>query len=359
MKIQDTYLPLPIDWKANETAMDDVLQAIGRTPLIRLKRIPASEGLKLEILAKLELLNPTGSLKDRIYYRMIYQAVKRGELRPGMEILESSTGNAGISCVFVGRALGYKVTIVMPDGMSIERKKIIKGLGGDVITTPGGESDVDLCMKKIEEMKASDPSRYWFPNQFSNPDNPLAHYETTGPEIWRQTKGKVEAVVLTQGTGGALTGIGRFLKEKNPEVKLYAAEPTEAPLLSRRTWGAHAIEGIGDGFVPVNLDLSILTGIVRVTSAESIAMAKRVMKEEGLLVGISSGANLAAAIKVARAHSDLREIVILFNDNSMRYFSTALFDVEKEVEVPEREHPMDSYTREQLDKYQSGWEILG
>jgi cysteine synthase A len=345
-------------WNKDGKAYDSVLDAIGRTPLVKLKRIPQSEGVKPSVFAKLEFTNPTGSLKDRIYYEMITEAIRRGDLKPGMEVLESSTGNAGIACVFVGRALGYKVTIVMPEGMSIERRKIMKALGGEVITTPGGESDVDLCMKRVLEMTKAEPAKYWFPDQFSNPDNPRAHYETTGPEIWEQTEGRVDAIVLTQGTGGAVTGIGRFLREKNPKVLLYAAEPAEAPLLAERRWGAHSIEGIGDGFVPRNLDLGILTGVVTVPSDEAISMTKRVMKEEGLLIGISSGANLVAAIKVARRHPELQEIVVLFNDNAMRYFSTTLFDVKKEVDVPEREHPMDSYTKEQLDANQGRWEII-
>ena len=326
--------------------------------MVKLRRIPQDEGVIPSIYAKLEFMNPTGSLKDRIYYKMITEAIKRKDLRPGMEIIESSTGNAGISCVFVGRALGYRVTIVMPEGMSVERRKIMKALGGEVVTTPGGETDVDLCMKKIEEMMETEPSRYWFPNQFSNPDNPRAHYGTTGPEIWEQTHGKVSAVVLTQGTGGTLTGIGRYLRRKNPNVLLYAAEPSEAAMLAERKWGAHSIEGIGNGFVPRNLDLSILTGVVTVPSEEAISMTKRVMKEEGLLVGISSGANVVAALKVARRHPDLKEIVVLFNDSALRYFSTAVFDVEKEVEVPVREHPMDSYSKEQLDANQDRWEII-
>jgi len=340
-------------------AHSDPLEAVGLTPMVKLRSIPVSEGLAPGIYAKLEFMNPTGSLKDRIYKKMITEAIRRGDLRPGMEILESSTGNAGISCVFVGRSLGFKVTVVMPEGMSEERKKIMRALGGEVITTPGGESDVDLCMKEIERMIAERPGRYWFPNQFSNPDNPAAHFETTGPEIWDQAGGRVDAVVLTQGTGGALTGIGRFLKSKDPRVKLYAAEPAEAPLLSERRWGAHSIEGIGDGFVPVNLDLSQLAGVVKVSSDEAIQMTKRIMREEGMLVGISSGANLAAAAKVAKEHPELKGVVILFNDNAMRYFSTSLFGVVKKVEVPEREHAMDDYTREQLDRYQAGWEIIG
>ncbi|MGA1975024.1 MAG: cysteine synthase family protein [Conexivisphaerales archaeon] len=235
---------MAVSWNRTGRSFDNVLDAIGRTPLVMLGHIPRSEGVKPSIFAKLEFMNPTGSLKDRIYHKMIVEAIKRKELRPGMEILESSTGNAGIACVFVGRAIGYKVTIVMPEGMSVERRKIMKALGGDVITTPGGESDVDLCLAKIETMCRENPSKYWFPNQFSNPDNPQAHYETTGPEIWEQTSGGVDAVVLTQGTGGAVTGIGRYLREKNPSVRLYAAEPSEAPLLADRKWGTHSIDEV-------------------------------------------------------------------------------------------------------------------
>jgi cysteine synthase len=192
-----------VPWNKSGAAFDSVFDAIGRTPLVKLRQIPQSEGVLPSVYAKLEFTNPTGSLKDRIYYKMITEAVKRKDLRPGMEILESSTGNAGIACVFVGRALGYKVTIVMPEGMSVERRKIMKALGGDVITTPGGESDVDLCMKKIAEMIRFEPARYWFPDQFSNPDNPKAHYETTGPEILRDLP-EVDAFIAGTGTGGTL-----------------------------------------------------------------------------------------------------------------------------------------------------------
>ncbi len=350
---------MSIQWDANKRAFDNMLGAIGRTPMVKLNQIPKDAGINAAIYAKLDYLNPSGSLKDRVYYRMITEAIKRGTLKPGMEIVEVSTGNAGIACTWVGTLLGYKVTIVMPAGMSEERKKLIRALGGNIIETPGAESDVDISYELVKKMIKEHPEKYWFPDQYSNPDAIAAHHDTTGAEIWEQTGGKVDALILTQGTGGTITGAGKYLKEKNPNVKLYAAEPSEAPLLSKRQWGSHRIEGIGDGFVPINLDLSILTGVVTVSSDESIYYAKQLMLKEKILAGISSGANVAAAIKVAKKHPELKNIVVMMNDSAMRYFTTELFDVKKHVEIPEREHPMDKYTKEQLDKYQPKWEIIG
>jgi len=347
-----------IEWNRVSTVADDIFQTIGRTPLVNLRRIPSSEGIEARILVKLEYMNPTGSLKDRIYYEMIKSAIQRGDLRPGMEILEASTGNAGISCAFVGTTLGYKVTVVMPSGMSRERQKMIRAYGADVITTPGAESDVDLCLEKIAELKRANPGKYWEPGQFSNPDNVAAHYKTTGPEIWEQTDRRVDCFLASQGTGGTLTGVGRFLKEKNRDVALYAVEPAEAPILSHRQWGTHKIEGIGDGFVPRNLDLSHIKGIIITSSEESIEMAKRLSREEGIFCGVSSGCNVIAAIKAAKRHPEFKTIVTMVNDTGQRYFSTELCGEEKHVEIPVREHPLDDYTIEQLNRYQSGWEII-
>jgi len=347
-----------IEWSRVSTIADDMFQTIGKTPLVNLGRIPKSEGVEARIPVKLEHMNPTGSLKDRIYYEMITKAIQRGDLRPGMEILEASTGNAGISCAFVGTNLGHKVTVVMPSGMSQERQKMIRAYGADVITTPGAESDVDLCLKKIVELKRANPGKYWEPGQFGNPDNVAAHYKTTGPEIWEQTEGRVDCFLASQGTGGTLTGVGRFLKEKNRDVALYAVEPAEAPILSHGRWGTHKIEGIGDGFVPRNLDLSHLKGVITTSSDESIVMAERLSREEGIFCGISSGCNVIAAIKAARRHPEFRTIVTMVNDTGQRYFSTELCGERKHVEVPEREHPLDEYTIEQLNKHQSGWEII-
>lgn len=349
---------MSIEWGRSSRVADGIFPAIGRTPLVRLRNIPRIVGVNVSLLVKLEYVNPTGSLKDRIYHEMITRAIERGDLKPGMEILEASTGNAGIACSFVGTALGQKVTIVMPAGMSQERQKIMKAYGAEVITTPGGESDVDLCLKKIQELKKAAPHKYWEPAQFTNSDNIAAHFKTTGPEIWQQSEGKVSCFLASQGTGGTLTGIGRFLRQENAKVALYAVEPAEAPILAHRKWGAHKIEGIGDGFVPRNLDLSHLNGIITTTSDESINMAKRLAKEEGIFCGISSGCNVVAAIKLARKHPEYKTIVTMINDTGQRYFSTELCGEKKHVEVPEREHKIDDYTLSELDKYQSRWDIV-
>jgi cysteine synthase A len=246
----------------------------------------------------------------------------------------------------------------MPEGMSEERKKMDVAYGTQMVYTPGGESDVDLALEKLEEIRGKDPARYWVPSQFDNPDNVQAHYKTTGPEIWKQTRGTIDAYVGTQGTGGQLTGIGRYLRKHNKKVKLYAGEPAECPLLSRREWGEHKIEGIGDGFVPRDLDLKLLTGIVTIKSDEAIEMARRLAKEEGIFCGISSGANVVAAIKVAKRHPKMKRIVTMICDTGQRYFSTELCGSPKHVVSPERDHPIDEYTRDELDKYPSGWEII-
>jgi len=239
-----------IKWDLNKRASESIFQLIGRTPLIRLKGIPEKAGVAAKILAKLEFFNPTGSLKDRIYYEMIIKGIASGELKPGMTIIEASTGNAGISCSFIGHLLGYKVTIVMPRGMSKERRKMIEAFGGDVILTEGAESDVDLDIKKIKEIIDANSGKYWCPDQYTNPDNPKAHFRTTGLEIWEQAKGKIDCFLASVGTGGTLTGVSKFLKKKNPNICLYAVEPAEAPMLTKRRWGSHKIEGIGDGFIP-------------------------------------------------------------------------------------------------------------
>ena len=335
-----------------------ILDIIGNTPTIRLSRIPAAEKIGSEIFAKLEFFNPTESLKDRIYKEMILGAIDRGELKPGMEILEGSTGNAGIACTFIGTRMGYRVTIVMPEGMSDERKKMIKAFGGELILTPGGESDVDFCLTKIEELMAEHRGKYWFPAQFDNPDNPKAHYKSTGPELWNQMGGKVDAFIASQGTGGVLSGVGRYLREKNPKVRLYAVEPSEAPILSHSKWGTHKIEGIGDGFVPKNLDLSLLTGIVTTSSDEAIDMTRRLTKEEGIFCGISSGCNVAAAIKLARKHPELGRISTVINDSGGRYLSTEVFGLKKKQTVTRTSKKLDPYTSEQLKKYQKGFDIV-
>ena len=337
---------------------DSILDIIGDTPTIRLSRIPTEEKIRADIFAKLEAFNPTESLKDRIYREMILGAIKRGDLKPGMEILEASTGNAGIACTFIGTRMGYNVTIVMPEGMSDERKKMIRAFGGDLILTPGAESDVDLCLDKIDELVKKDRGKYWVPSQFTNPDNPAAHYKSTGPELWNQLGGKVDAFVASQGTGGVLSGIGRYLREKNPNVRLYAVEPSEAPIMAHSKWGTHKIEGIGDGFVPKNLDLSLLDGVVTTTSDEAIKMTQRLAREEGIFCGISSGCNVEAAVKLSKKHPELSRIATVINDSGGRYLSTEVFGVKKKQKVTRTSKKLDPYTVEQLRKYQKGFDIV-
>ena len=349
---------MPIRWNASRRYHPSIFSAIGRTPLVRLNRIPATAGVKAKILVKVEYFSPSGSLKDRIYWNMFERAERRGALKKGMTVLECSTGNAGIGCSFVSAVKGYPCIIVMPEGMSEERKKLDVAYGAQMVYTPGGESDVDLALEKLESIRRQKPKTYFVPAQFENPDNIDAHIRTTGPEIWEQTAGRIDAFIMTQGTGGTLTGVGRYIRKRKKALRLFAIEPAECPLLSRRQWGPHGIEGIGDGFVPKNLDVSMLNGIVTATTDESMDMARRLAKEEGLFCGVSSGANVAGAIKLANAHPELKVIVTLICDTGQRYFSTELCGNPKHVEIPERDHPMDPYTTKQLNRYQKGWEII-
>lgn len=300
----------------------DLFETVGNTPLVRLNRV--TRGLKAEVLGKLEFFSPSGSLKDRILHWMIEKAEKRGDLKPGMTIIEGTTGNTGIATAMASAVKGYKCIIVMPGGMSEERKKIIRAYGAELVETPGGESDVDLTLKKVKEILAANPGKMWEVRQFSNPDNAEAHYLTTGPEIWSQTDGRVDAFVATQGTGGTISGAGKYLKEKKKGVRLYAVEPAECPILSGGDWGVHKIEGIGDGFIPDVLDVDILDGIVKIASDDAIEMAQRLAREEGLFCGISSGCNVEAALRVAQAHPELKVVVTMINDSGQRYFSTEL-----------------------------------
>ncbi len=347
---------MPILWDANRSALTSITQAVGRTPLVRLARVTA--GIVPAVYVKLEWYGPSGSLKDRIYLHMFERAEARGELRPGMRVLECSTGNAGIACAFVAAVKGYACTIVMPEGMSDERKKIMRAYGADLVFTPGGESDVDLALERLGEIRRVDPAGYWVPGQFSNADNVEAHYRTTGPEIWEQCGGLVGAFIAAQGSGGTLSGVGRYLREQDDRVRLYAVEPDECALLARRAWGPHGIEGIGDGFIPENLDVSLLSGVITITTEEAIVTARRLAADEGIFCGISTGSNVAAALKLARRHPQLASIVTMANDTGQRYFTTALCGEAKRVEVPEREHPMDERTRRELDRYQATWEVL-
>ena len=345
-----------VEWSTHQHSLNSVLDAIGRTPLVRLQRV--TDELDADILMKLEWYGPSGSLKDRIYLHMFEEAEKSGDLKPGQTVLECSTGNAGSACACIAAVKGYLCVVVMPSGMSEERKRLMQAYGAELIFTSGGESDVDLSLTKLQEIYASDPERYWVPAQFDNPANISAHYRTTGPEIWEQCGGQIDALVASQGSGGSLTGAGRFLRQKTPEIRLYAVEPAECPILSHRQWGPHGIEGIGDGFVPGNLDVEDLTGVITVSTAESVAMARRLSREEGIFCGISSGCNVAAAKKLVENRPDVRKVVVLANDTGQRYFSTALCGEEKQVNVPQREHLLDDRSRDLLDRFQQAWDII-
>jgi len=263
-----------------------------------------------------------------------------------MTLVESTTGNTGISTAMLGAHLGFHVLIIMPKGMSEERMKAIRAFGAKIITLPGAESDVDLAVKRAKEIVSLDPEQYFWVNQFNNEANVQAHYETTGPEIWEQADGKLDAFVAAVGTGGTLTGVGRYLREQNPSIKIYAVEPAECPVISKQRWGTHRIEGVGDGFVPSIFDLSLLDGVVLVPSERAILMTKRIARDEGLFLGISSGANVEACLKLRKRHPKLRRVATMLNDHGFRYFSTLLFGEIKEVSIPERPHPIELTPRQ-------------
>jgi cysteine synthase len=330
-----------MDWERRRRPVENIADTAGLTPLVRLRRVVA--GIPAAVLAKLEYFGPSGSVKDRILPFIVEEAERRGELRPGMILIEGTTGNTGIATAMVGAAKGYRVIIVMPEGMSRERQKVIQAYGAELVLTPGSESDVDLVLEKVRELKARWGDEIWEVGQFSNPDNVRAHRHSTGPEIWEQTEGRVDAFVAAQGTGGTLTGVSAYLKERRPDVLSFAVEPAECAILSGRGWGSHRIEGIGDGFIPDVLDLRWVDGVVTVSSDEAIAMARRLAREEGIFCGISSGCNIVACLKVARRYPALRTIVTMINDNGLRYLSTELGGerpAEALAPAGEREHPL-------------------
>lgn len=295
-------------------------QLIGRTPLLELK----SDGPGARILAKLECFNPGGSAKDRAAKAMLDDAEKRGFLKPGAVIIEPTSGNTGIGLALVGSLRGYRAIIVMPDSMSIERQKLMKAYGAEVVLTPGSLGMAG-AIAKAEEMAASIPGSF-IPGQFVNPANAQAHYNTTGPEIWEDTEGQVDIFVAGVGTGGTITGVGRYLKEKNPGVRIVAVEPAASPILSGGQAGPHGLQGIGANFVPEVLDREVVDEVVTVTEADAFAAAREFGKKEGVLVGISSGAALWAAKKIARQPENRgKTVVVLLPDSGERYLSTTLF----------------------------------
>lgn len=299
------------------------IDLIGNTPLVELTHIENALGLKAKILAKLEYFNPAGSVKDRVAKAMIEDAEKTGRLQPGGTIVEPTSGNTGIGIAAIGTAKGYKVIIVMPETMSVERRKMIKAYGAEIVLTEGAKGMKGAIAKAnelAEEMGA------FLPGQFVNPANPKAHYETTAPELYRDTDGMIDCFVAGVGTGGTITGIGRYLKEKIPSVEIVAVEPASSPVLSEGKSGSHKIQGIGAGFVPDTLDTTVYDKVIPVSNEDAFAYAASVGKKEGFLVGISSGAALAAAVSLARkAEYEGKTIVVLFPDGGDRYLSTDLY----------------------------------
>ena len=299
-------------------------QLIGKTPLLELSHIEKAEELKAKVLVKLEYFNPAGSVKDRIAKAMIDDAETSGALKPGSVIIEPTSGNTGIGLASVAAARGYRIIIVMPDTMSVERRQLMKACGAELVLSEGAKG-MKGAIAKADELAKEIPNSF-IPGQFVNPANPKAHFETTGPEIWEDTDGAVDVFVAGVGTGGTLTGVGKYLKSKNPAVKVVAVEPKDSPVLSEGHAGSHKIQGIGAGFVPDVLDTKIYDEIIPVTNDDAFATGKRIGHAEGVLVGISSGAAVWAAIQLAKRPENAgKTIVALLPDTGDRYLSTPLF----------------------------------
>lgn len=296
---------------------DSILDIIGNTPMISVKKLTG-----LNIFAKAEFLNPGGSIKDRVAKYMIEQAEAKGILKPGMTIMEPTSGNTGIGIALVGVQKGYKVIIVMPENMSEERKKIIRALGAECVLTEA-EKSIGGSVAEVEKRKAEDPEIF-IPQQFENPDNPRIHYLSTAPEIWEQMQGKVDIFVSGLGSGGTLGGVGKFLKEKNPDSRIVAVEPKNVSALLGHEPGLHKIQGIGDGFVPAVLDVSLVDEVIEVTDDNAIRTARDLARIQGILVGTSSGANIWASIMAAQKYGADKHIVTVLPDRVERYFSTSL-----------------------------------
>ena len=302
---------------------DNIIDLMGNTPLVRLNRV--TEGAVATVVAKLEFFNPASSVKDRIGVSMIEAAEKAGKINSDTIILEPTSGNTGIGLAFVCAAKGYRCVLVMPDTMSVERRILLRAYGAELILTPGSEG-INGTLKKVDELAASDP-RYFVPQQFQNPANPEVHRLTTAEEIWRDTAGQVDILVSGIGTGGTITGVAELLKERKPGFKAIAVEPADSPVLSGGKPGPHKIQGIGAGFIPDILNTDIIDEVVQVQNEEAFAMARRVGEEEGILVGISSGAAIHAAVQVARRpENEGKLLVVIVPSNGERYLSTAMFE---------------------------------
>ena len=304
---------------------DKITDLTGKTPLLRLSGVIKEETLSADILAKIEFLNPAGSVKDRVAVKMISDAEEKGLLKEGSVIIEPTSGNTGIGLAMAGVANGYRVIIVMPDTMSVERRKIIAAYGAELVLTDGAMG-MKGAIAKAEELK-NEINNSIVMGQFVNPSNAMAHYETTGPEIWEDTDGKVDIFICGIGTGGTISGTGKFLKEKNPDIKIIGVEPLSSPFLTNGVAGSHKLEGIGAGFIPEILDTDVYDEVITVSNEDAYSMGRNLARKEGLLVGVSSGAAAVAAVEIAkRPENKGKTIVVLLPDTGMRYLSTTMFD---------------------------------
>ena len=304
---------------------NNVSELVGRTPVLKASRFSADVEAKADILVKLELFNPAGSVKDRVAAAMIEDAEKKGIIKEGSTIIEPTSGNTGIGLASIGVSKGYKVILTMPETMSIERRNLLKAYGAQIVLTEGAKG-MKGAIAKAEELKSEIEGAVIL-GQFVNPSNPAIHFATTGPEIWEDTDGKVDIFVAGVGTGGTVTGVGQYLKSKNPDVKVYAVEPTSSPVLSEGKSGPHKIQGIGAGFVPEVLDTNVYDGVIKVENENAFFAGNRFAKTEGVLVGISSGAALFAAAELSKLEENKgKTIVALLPDTGERYLSTSLFD---------------------------------
>ncbi len=313
---------------------ESLADTLGNTPLVKIPRLNA--GLAGTVLMKMESFNPAGSVKDRIGLAMIETAEREGKLKPGMTIIEPTSGNTGIALSFVAAAKGYPMILTMPETATIERRNLLRAYGAQVVLTPGSDG-MNGAIQKAQEIYDANPAEHFMPAQFENPSNPAIHERTTGEEIWRDTDGAVDAFVAAVGTGGTITGVGRVLKARKPGVKIVAVEPDTSAILSGDKPGAHKIQGVGAGFIPANLDTSIYDEVVRVTDGDAIATARRAAREEGMLVGISSGANIWAALTLAaRPEYAGKMIVTIGADTGERYLSNPVFSDQDLVVVEPR-----------------------